>query len=203
MRGTRKVLWIFAVIIFALAAVIGLAQPAAATSPSEQVQSTIVAALAVVENDALTEGTKFERLRSVFSQRLNFPELSKLALGRHWPPDRDLQEEFIRLFQKLLEEKYLTKTLLKEGKGTKVVVLRESKEDSTAVLVETKIVRSNGTEIPVDYRMHLVGDQWLAYDIRVEGVSLVGNYRTQFNSFLIRNGGEFPKLLAELKKRAK
>ena len=123
-------------------------------------------------------------VREVVDERFDWEEFSRRTLARHWR-DRtdDEKKEFIHLFGKLLERTYLDKV---EGySGEKVIYLDEAFDGSYAV-VNVKIVTKQETEIPVKYRLKKKGNEWFVYDVIIEGVSLVNNYRTQFNSMIVR-----------------
>jgi phospholipid transport system substrate-binding protein len=118
-------------------------------------------------------------IRGLAFEIFDFRELSQRALARHWhgrsPAERD---EFVHLFADLLERSYVGKIETYSG-GDRIQYAGETAEGGQAT-VRTRIVTKAGTEIPVDYRLHRVGDRWLVYDVAIEGVSLVANYRAQF-----------------------
>lgn len=127
-------------------------------------------------------------IRGVAGEIFDFTEISKRSLARHWlsrtPAER---EEFARLFADLLERAYVSKLELYSGE--KVEYAGEV-ADAELVTVRTRIVTKQGTPIPVDYRMFQQNGQWRAYDVLIEGVSLVGNYRSQFNAVIQRSSYE-------------
>jgi phospholipid transport system substrate-binding protein len=123
-------------------------------------------------------------VREVVDERFDWEEFSRRTLARYWR-DRtdDEKKEFIDLFGKLLERTYLDKV---EGySGEKVMYLDETVDGDYAV-VDVKIITKKETEIPVKYRLKKKGNGWFVYDVIIEGVSLVNNYRTQFNSIIVR-----------------
>jgi len=91
------------------------------------------------------------------------------------------REEFIKLFGDLLERSYISKIELYGGE--KISYVGESVDGDVAT-VRSKILAKQGTEVPVDYRMLRRGDRWMVYDVIIEGVSLISNYRTQFNKII-------------------
>jgi phospholipid transport system substrate-binding protein len=123
-------------------------------------------------------------IREVVDERFDWEEFSRRTLARHWR-DRtdDEKKEFIYLFGKLLERTYLDKV---EGYSGEKVIYMDEKIDGDYALVKVKIVTKKETEIPVKYRLRKKRDEWLVYDVIIEGVSLVNNYRTQFNSIIVR-----------------
>lgn len=188
-------------VLVALAAVLALlaARDAAAGPPTDQLHRSIDLVLKILSDSELkTEAKTAQRramIRTVANEIFDFREISQRSLGRHWrartPAER---EEFVRLFGDLLEHSYITKI---EGySGEKIQYVGELADGDVAT-VKTRIVSKQGTEIPVDYRMFRNGERWRAYDVAIEGVSLVANYRTQFNSIIGRTG--YPDLVAKLK----
>lgn len=161
--------------------------PAWAGAPTDQLRSRIDRVLQVLEDPALKQEARLtERraaIRTMAHEIFDFRELSQRALARHWqartPAERDA---FVQLFADLLERSYIGKIETYSG-GDRIQYTSETAEGEQAT-VRTRIVTKAGTEIPVDYRMHRVGDRWLVYDVAIEGVSLVANYRAQFNKII-------------------
>lgn len=185
--------------LFCLFAVQPVASSSAA-SPMEQIRGTTEEILELVKDPALAgPENKAERrrlIRKVVDKRFDWEEMSQRALARHWSERTEAEKEaFIELFGELLERTYMDRV---EGyQGEKIVYESEEIEDTYAE-VEVKFAgRQN--EIPVIYRLHKEGEEWLVYDISIEGVSLVNNYRNQFNSILVRSS--FDGLMDKLKKK--
>jgi phospholipid transport system substrate-binding protein len=161
--------------------------PAWAGVPTDQLRGRIDRVLQVLEDPALKQDTRVaERraaIRALAHEIFDFRELSQRALARHWqartPAERD---EFVHLFADLLERSYIGKIETYSG-GDRIQYLSETAEGDQAT-VRTRIVTKGGTEIPVDYRLHRNGERWLVYDVTIEGVSLVANYRAQFNRII-------------------
>ena len=173
--------------------------PAWAGAPTDQLRARIDRVLQVLEDPALKQDARLaERraaIRGMAHEIFDFRELSQRALARHWqartPTERD---EFVHLFADLLERSYIGKIETYSG-GDRIQYLSETAEGSQAT-VRTRIVTKTETEIPVDYRLHRVGDRWLVYDVAIEGVSLVANYRAQFNRII--QASSFRGLIAKL-----
>jgi phospholipid transport system substrate-binding protein len=178
--------WRRLVLPISLTLVVGLvrppAAPLAAGSPTDHLRSGIQEVLKVLDDPQLRAEDRRGTVRRIVDNIFDFAETAKRSLGRHWqgrtPAER---EEFIRLFADLLERAYLSKIELYSGENISYV--GESLEGETAT-VRTRIMTRQGTEIPIDYRMLEKGDRWLVYDVIIEGVSLVANYRTQFNKII-------------------
>ena len=141
------------------------------------------------EPDLKKEGKTRERraaVRRIAEGIFDFTETAKRSLGRHWQPRTPAErKEFVDLFANLLERSYLSKIELYSGE--KIAYLGDTIEGDQAT-VRTRIATKHGTEIPVDYKMYRHGDRWLVYDVIIEGVSLIANYRTQFNKIIPPNG---------------
>lgn len=168
---------------------------------TDQLHQSVDRVLKVLEDPELRKaGRTAERraaIRAIANQIFDFAAISQRALGRHWsartPAERD---EFIVLFGDLLERSYIGKI---EGYTGERILYTGETADGELVTVRTRIVTRQGTEVPVDYRMFAQGDRWRAYDVNIEGVSLVANYRTQFNAIISR--ASFDELLTRLRAR--
>jgi phospholipid transport system substrate-binding protein len=160
--------------------------PAVAGPPSDQLKSQIDRVLKTLDDPELKkEGRGKERrtaVRKIANDIFDFNETARRSLGRHWqartPAERD---EFVQLFSDLLERSYISKVELYGGE--KIQYLGDT-IDSDQAKVQTKLLTKGGSDIPIEYRMSRKGDRWLVYDVIIEGVSLVANYRTQFNKII-------------------
>jgi phospholipid transport system substrate-binding protein len=160
--------------------------------PTDQIRSAVDQVLKVLSDPELKKPNRtVERrraIRSVANELFDFGEISRRSLGQYWqartPAER---EEFIRLFADLIERSYISQ--IENYSGEKIQYVGET-ADGGRVMVKTLIVTKQGTAVPVDYRMLAQGDRWRAYDVTIEGVSLVANYRAQFNTIIQRSGYE-------------
>lgn len=178
-------------VLTSLAALAGLlaalaAAPAWAGPPTEQLRGAIDRVVKTLDNPAYKgEAHTAERkvaVRKIANDIFDFAEIARRSLGRHWQGRTDKEhEEFIVLFGDLLERSYISKIELYGGE--KILYTGERIDGDTASVI-TKIVTKNGTEVPVEYRLLRRGERWLVYDVSIEGVSLVSNYRTQFNKII-------------------
>jgi phospholipid transport system substrate-binding protein len=170
----------------ALASTLVLAPGAWGGAPSDQLRLHTDRVLRILDNpDLKQEARTAERraeVRKVAGEIFDFTETTRRSLGRHWQGRTAAERaEIVRLFTDLLERSYIGKIELYSGE--KIRYVGESIDGDQAT-VRTKIVTRQGGEVPVDYRMLRRGDRWLVYDVSIEGVSLVGNYRTQFNKII-------------------
>ena len=163
-----------------------LAAPGWAGQPTDQLRTEIDRVLKVLDDPELKkEGRARERraeVRRIANDIFDFEETARRSLARHWAPRTPAErDEFVQLFADLLERSYISKIELYGGE--KIAYVGETIDGDVAT-VKTKITTRQGTEIPVDYRMRKRGDKWLVYDVIIEGVSLVANYRVQFNKII-------------------
>ena len=186
-----------------LAAALALvaASTAMAGPPTDQLKSAIDRVVKVVDDPSLKgEDRVLARrtaVRRIANEIFDFNEIARRALAQHWQPLTDKQrQDFVALFSDLLERSYISKIELYGGE--KIQYTGERVEGDLAS-VATRILTKNGTEVPIDYRLLKKGDRWLVYDVNIEGVSLVSNYRTQFNKII--QTGSFNDLLQKLQSK--
>ena len=192
-----RVAWALAVAALTL----GAAAPVSAASPTETLQSYGDVVLKILEDPALkAPERKSERraaVRKVAEDIFDIGETAKRALATHWqartPTERD---EFTQLFADLLETTYISR--IDEYGGERIRYAGEKIDGDTAV-VQSRVLTKKGTEAPVEARMLRRGDKWLIYDVTIEGISLISNYRTQFDR-IIRTSS-YPELVRRLKER--
>lgn len=178
----------FSFIIIAAVLALSVAQGAWAGPPTDQLRREMDKVLKVLGDPELQKDGKVQErrttIRKIAADIFDFSEITKRSLGRHWQARTPAEQaEFVGLLTDLLERTYISK--IDGYSGEKVAFVGEALDGGVAT-VRTKIVTKQGTEIPIDYRMYNRGDRWLTYDVAVEGVSLVGNYRTQFNAIIQR-----------------
>ena len=170
--------------------ILAFAQVSWATTATEQLKSAIDHVLAIVDAPALKgDGRIVERriaVRKIANESFDFAEIARRSLGRHWQPLSEAQRtEFVGLFGDLLERSYISKIELYGGEK---IIYSGERMDGDLAIVSTKIITKNGTEVPIDYRLFRRGDNWKVYDVNIEGISLVSNYRTQFNKIIQSSG---------------
>jgi phospholipid transport system substrate-binding protein len=157
-----------------------------AGAPTDQLKSSVEQIVKVLEDPALKTDARAKDRRAAIRKEaevvFDFTETAKRALGRHWQTlsEKDRQE-FTQLFTDLIERAYISK--IERYSGERIAYAGEAVDGGLAT-VRTRFVTKQGTEIPVDYRMQQRGERWLVYDVAVEGVSLINNYRTQFDKII-------------------
>jgi phospholipid transport system substrate-binding protein len=176
------------------------AHDAWAGPPTDQLREGVDRVLVVLRDPQLIGDAQSDRRRIAISKVagdiFDFGDMAKRALGPHWvertPAERG---EFVRLFTDLIQRAYVGK-VDQHAAATKMTFLGETMDADYAV-VRTTIPLSNGSAMPLDYRMHSTRDRWQVYDLNIDGISLVANYRAQFNR-VIRTSS-YPALVTRLK----
>lgn len=169
-----------------------MAPDASAGVPTERIRAFVERVYVLVSAPESAEGGPGARpaaVRKAVDEMFDWTEMAKQSLGRHWPERTPAERaEFVRLFADLFERAYLSKIQLADAE--KFHYLGDTIEGERAV-VRTKVTTKQGSGIAVDYRARLErGTQWRVYDLDIEGVSLVGNYRVQFNRIITRSSYE-------------
>lgn len=161
---------------------LGLASPTMAGPPTDEVRRYTEHVQRILEDPGLQQSDKRDAVRKVAQQVFDVTETAKRALGTHWNKRTPAeQEEFVQLFADLLERTYIAKIDLYGGER---VQFTGEAVDGDYATVRAKVVTRQGTEVPVVARMHRRGDRWLIYDLTIENVSLIGNYRSQFDRII-------------------
>ena len=188
-------------ILSALILTVGLVHPGriSAGVPTDQVRVTVDRVLKILKDPTLNSASAKEARRSELSKailpRFDFEEMAKRSLGAEWRRRTPAEQaEFIRLFTDLLKDSYIE--TIESYRGDKVIYRRESQDGDYADL-GTKVINERGEEFTIDYRLHLEGSEWKVYDVIVENISLVNNYRSQFRRVLERSS--FAELLQTIR----
>ncbi len=168
--------------------------------PTEQLKAQLERVLKVVQDPEVKQGGRAaerREVRKIAEEIFDFGDTARRALARHWAQRSAAErEEFVALFTDVFEHAYLSKVELLQG--DKVAYLGDSVEGGVAT-VRTRLTTKQGSQLDVDYRMQQRGPsgRWLVYDVLIEGVSLVDNYRNQFNSVIQRSS--YQELVRRLK----
>ncbi|MBL7212462.1 MAG: ABC transporter substrate-binding protein [Desulfobacteraceae bacterium] len=166
---------------------------------TKEIKETTDKIIAIISDPAF-KGTnkRSERdrlLRKVVDERFDWREMSRRTLARHWKKRSDKEKRlFVDLFGKLLERTYMDRV---GGYSGEKVLYQGEKVDGKYGIVKVKIITKKETEIPVKYRVKKKKGEWFIYDISVQGISLINNYRKQFNSIIIKSS--FNDLMKKLK----
>jgi len=179
-----------------------LALPAGAGAPTEQIRATADKVLSILNNpelrSAARKNERREQLRAVIYPRFDFAEMAKRSLGPQWSRrSPQEQREFVRLFTEVLENSYVGN--IESYNGEKMTYTRENLDKDHAE-VFTKVVTKKGEDFSVNYILRPVDGEWKVYDVVIENISLVNNYRSQFNRILAK--ASFNELLRKLQAKA-
>ena len=177
--------------------------PVYAGAPLDMVQANVNKVLDVLRDPSLkgeaAKGAKKEKLEVIYEQMFDGVELSMRTMGGNWKKLNPAQQkEFTLLYRQILEKAYIDKIL--SYTDEKIVFPKESMLSNNQAEVQTKVITSS-KEIPISYNVILKGGTWKVYDVVIENVSLVRNYRSQFNSILEKNTPD--QLLEILRKKVK
>ncbi len=169
-----------------------------AGEPTEEIRDTTDKIIAIITDPALKDPDKKKErnglIRKAVDERFDWVEMSRRTLARHWRKRSEKEKElFIDLFGKLLERTYMDRV---GGYSGEKVLYEGDTVDGNYGVVKVKILTKKETEIPVSYRVKKKGNEWRVYDISVQGVSLINNYRKQFNSILMNSS--FDELIKRL-----
>jgi len=187
--------------LFVFALCFGFMPLAQAGEPLEVVRNTIDKAVQILKDPRLQAKDKkrerIDRLREVLTPIFDYDEMSKRALGAHWRRRTAAeQEEFIVLFRDFLERTYSDKIDLYGGE--KVLFGRET-IDGDFAQVETTIISLKGEEIAVVYKLRRGNGKWKVYDAVVENISLINNYRSQFDRVI--SSASYEELIKRLREK--
>lgn len=163
-------------------------QAGATISPLEQVRTTVTGIIGVMQSKDLAKPDKKvarrEKIMAYVTQRFDFEEMSKQTLVSKWrelTPEQ--RKDFVRLFSELLKNTYIGRV---EAYSNEAILFGKEVFDGdqqTRAMVYTKVVKNN-QEIPINYKLMVKEGEWFVYDVMIEGVSLIRNYRTEFARIL-------------------
>jgi phospholipid transport system substrate-binding protein len=187
----------FGLLTAGLITALSMAAPAAAGTPTEDLKKQTDQVLQVLRTPSLTPQARRAAVRDLALETFDLTETARRALGTHWQGRTPAQrEEFVQVFRDLLEQTYVAR--IDEYGGERLEYISE-KVDGDAAIVRAQIVTKSGASVPVESRLNQRGGRWLVYDVLIENVSLVGNYRSQFDR-IIRTSS-FDDLVRRLKER--
>lgn len=156
-----------------------------AEAPTQQIRTTVEQVVKILK-DSRYQGEagkreRRERLRRAIFPRFDFTEMARRSLGSHWQRNWDREKEFVSAFGDFVENSYVRH--IESYKNERIVYARE-RMDRDFAEVDTKVVTNHGDEVPIQYRLHLRGGDWKVYDVVINHISLVNNYRSQFKRIL-------------------
>jgi phospholipid transport system substrate-binding protein len=181
--------------------IMAFAVTAFAGDPTEVIRKTTDKIIAIVKNPALQGPEKKKErdrlIRDAADEIFDREEMSRRTLAQHWrkrTPEE--KKEFMDLFEDLLEKTYIDRV---EGYSGEKVLYEGERIEGNYALVKVEIMTKQDAKIPVLYRLKKTKSGWLVYDLSIEGVSLINNYRTQFNSIILDSS--FKGLMKKLREK--
>ena len=170
----------------ALALAVFPAAPVWAGAPTDQLRDGIERIFAILGDPAMRGDEKATQRKAavtrIAGEIFDFGEMSKRTLGRHWeertPAER---QDFARLFTDLIQRSYFSRI---DEHGSEKTLYRSETVDGKQAVVKTTLLLARGVQMPLDYSMLSTNDRWRVYDLSIDGVSLMANYRAQFNRII-------------------
>ncbi|WP_179131370.1 MlaC/ttg2D family ABC transporter substrate-binding protein [Candidatus Entotheonella palauensis] len=168
---------------------------AAAGEPQEKIRQTINEVIDILSDEALKAPQQTEerraKMRQAVTRYFGFTEMAQRAMGQHWRKLTTAQrKEFVPLFSDLLERSYVSKIEGADATKDSIQYVKESIDEDGYATVVTEIVNPRDQNFEVAYRLLKRDEDWQVYDVSIEGVSLVNNYRTQFNKIIRQSSYE-------------
>ncbi len=165
----------------------------AGNSPTDDIRASVDTIISILNDEQLDHAGKRSKITTVVYKRFDFRAMSQRTLATNWKnTTAEEKNKFVDLFSKLIENSYIGK--LDSYTNEKVNYTGE-KVDGKKAVVETLIITTSA-DIPVDYRVYRKDGEWLIYDVIIEGVSLISNYRSSYQEIMKNEG--FEGLLAKM-----
>jgi phospholipid transport system substrate-binding protein len=176
-------------------------RPARAGGPTEQVRGTVDKVMTIVRSSHPTSKAQMETQRAqlveVIYPRFDFVEIAKRSLGPHWARrTAEEQRQFVKIFAGLLGRSYADNI---ESYTSQHVLYTREREDRNYAEVDTTIVTENRPPLSINYKLQSVNKEWKVYDLVIEDISVVNNYRSQFDRVIV--GSSFKDLVRVMKEK--
>ena len=168
----------------------------AESTPTDDVRTSVDAVIALLKDDTLDTESRRDRMREVIDKRFDFRAMSQRTLATNWKKASDAEKQkFTELFAELIQNSYVSKI---ESYTNESVKYPGEKQNGKKAVVDTLIITSSA-EIPVNYKVYLKDGSWQVYDVIIEGVSLISNYRSSYQEIVMKDG--FDGLLAKMEEK--
>jgi phospholipid transport system substrate-binding protein len=181
------------------AGTVTLSRAAVSPDPMEEARSLVEKAVAILQNPQLTLTQERRELRALAEPHFDFDGMARSTLGYHWrnlTPDQ--RQQFVTLFTAFMEDAALSK--IQEYSGQRMEFTREIPLEPGYVQVQGRVLQNNGAQpIPIAFMSRQVDGQWKVYDMTVENISVIANYRNQFNRVINDRG--FDHLMTVMKQK--
>ena len=180
----KKISYLSVIFLF----VTSLSAPVFAGEPTTQLSGTINEFVNILVNTPVAQlrasGLPESALSLVYN-RFDFSEMTKRSLGSHWDSLGNAeQREFVDAFTQRILRAYGRSV---RASGDEKVQYSREVQDGDLATVETKVISGKGDELPIDYQLHDIGGQWRVYDVVIDQVSIVSNYRAQFDRVIAKS----------------
>ncbi len=170
----------------------------AESSAVDSVRTTVEAILGLLKNDNLDKAARRSAMEKEIGKRFDFRAMSQRTLATNWKKATDAEkQEFTDLFKQLIQNSYVAKL---EAYTNETVSYPADKAEGKKALVET-LIKTASADIPVNYKLYRKGNDWLVYDVIIEGVSLISNYRSSYQTIVKKEG--FDGLMSKMKEKIK
>jgi len=200
--STRAMLGRYAAAVLAVVLVANAA-PANATlapkaDPMTVAQTTVNEGLTVLADKATPLGQRQEQLKQIVAAGFDYAEMSRSAMGYHWRQlSPDQQMEFTEVFTSFVQDAYLSK--INEYQGQQVDFVKSRPDGPDYAQVYSNVLQDGKPSLPVNYRLKKTAGGWKIYDVTVDAISIIGNYRNQFNRVMNNKG--YATLISDLKSK--
>ncbi len=209
MKLKMRIVALGALILCAAVAASGLAEASVpADDPTASVKSIIDQSIVVFKDQNVAPADREQKLRAIAESHFDFQEMSQSAIGYHWRTLTPAQQaEFVPLFTAFIEDAYLSRIesysvekINQQIKSSLIQFTRQTNDGSGyAEVYSTVVLQDQPDPIPVNYLMRRDADQWKIYDITIDAISVIANYRNQFNRVLNNDG--YDKLVAIIRQK--
>jgi phospholipid transport system substrate-binding protein len=180
---------------------VGYPPSSLAEQPMDRIKSAIERVSEVLQEVSAKSGANkaeaVQMIREIILPSFDFAEMARRSMGDRWKNLDGRQNEFVGAFAAFVENSYMN--TLASYRGEKILFLRERVNQDLAQ-VDTQVVSGKGEPLSVNYRLHLVQDDWKVYDVVVDNISLVSNFHSQFNRILAT--ASFDELLKKLREKS-
>ena len=168
------------------------------STPTDAIRGSVESILTLLQDKELDQTTRRGKIRKVINARFDFRAMSQRTLATNWKKASDEQQkEFVQLFSKLIENTYIGRV---EAYTDEKVDYPGEKIKGKKAVVETLILTPSA-DIPVNYKVYLKKDKWWVYDVIIEGISLISNYRSSYQEIVKKDG--FDGLIVKMKAKIK
>ena len=168
------------------------------TSPTDAIRTSVEGILTLLRDKDLDQATRRGKIREIINARFDFRAMSQRTLATNWKKaSNEQKQEFVQLFSKLIENTYIGRV---ESYTDEKVDFPGEKVKGKKAVVETLILTANA-DIPVNYKVYQKSGEWRVYDVIIEGISLISNYRSSYQEIVKKDG--FDGLIMKMKAKVK